>query len=268
MSKNYVKKHKDHDVPDGATHYGKAHGMYKACFYMMEEGRGLFFNPVLSTEWMVSGHGDIPPHATELPEQDLPNWDDWEGWAKQGDLGAVWITDRDDVGLGWFKLNKSSMTYEELHQPIGRIKHRYTDTEEVSGRITVHKRPIAIEDKEWLPEVGEECQIAESTEYLTISHTEGMEVKIYSRFTDDRGVVLFAFVALNGKQAGVATGLCFKPLKTAEELERESLLEVVKGYQPVLMLDKPFTPLDVKNALNCYAENIIDNFDIITKGDK
>jgi hypothetical protein len=81
------------------------------------------------------------------------------------------------------------------------------------------KRP----EPEWVPVLGSVCEIAASTEYLKISHKEGLKVKIYSRFIDDRGVTLFAFVAIDGKSGGVVTAECLRPKKT----QREELIEII-----------------------------------------
>ena len=212
--KNYVKKHKGHDVPIGATRYNDS---FKCMmFYKWHDGSPFAMSSRKDSKWSKQVIHAQWNESTELPEQeqDLPNWDEWEGWDKQDELDAAWLTDSDCVGLGWFKLNESSMTYEELYQPIGRIKHRYTVTEEVSGRIIVHKRPIAIEDKEWLPVVGEECLgnlVDDAHNYAYI------KIKPLYNFGGEW--------AVQKVDAGTLA-YCdqFRPLKTAEEVMREMFI--------------------------------------------
>jgi hypothetical protein len=72
---------------------------------------------------------------------------------------------------------------------------------------------------EGLPPVGTVCEIAASTDYLTIRHPEGAKVKIYANFTDDRGVELAAFIDDAGRVAGVAIARCFRPVLTPEQIE-------------------------------------------------
>ena len=74
--KNYVKKHAGHDVPDGAAHYNDKN----RCFYNKDKTR--YYN----TECVGNGWTDLnfkayAENSTELPEQDLPNWDDAPEWA-------------------------------------------------------------------------------------------------------------------------------------------------------------------------------------------
>ena len=83
-----------------------------------------------------------------------------------------------------------------------------------------------------LPPVGTVCQIAASTEYLHISYPEGSKVKVYSNFTDDRGVDLAAFVCQTGDIGGVAIAECFRPLKTEKEKFVERLKEHFENYAP------------------------------------
>jgi len=86
-----------------------------------------------------------------------------------------------------------------------------------NGSTTLELIKLPQETEQWVPEVGEEFEIAESTEYLTISHEEGLIVKVYASFTDDRNIDLFAFVTADGKHAGVCTAQCFRPIKTERE---------------------------------------------------
>lgn len=93
-------------------------------------------------------------------------------------------------------------------------------------RETVEARPV--KELDWAPDVGMECEIGASTQYLTIRYPEGSVVKIYARFTDDRGVELFAFVGKNPQVSGVATAKCFAPLGTAARREEDRVAEAMR----------------------------------------
>lgn len=106
---------------------------------------------------------------------------------------------------------------------IGEGTSEYFFLDSFSGDLKHYRRVTKRPEAKWVPEVGGVCQIAESSKYLKISYKEGLKVKIYSKFTDDRGVELFSFVSVNGKEGGVAVAECFKPLKT----QREELIDIV-----------------------------------------
>ena len=61
--------------------------------------------------------------------------------------------------------------------------------------------------------------------------------------------------------------LDFRPIKTREEKEREVLLDIIKGHQPKIGA-QALTNVEFYEVLDIYAENIINTFDIIPKGDK
>jgi hypothetical protein len=75
--------------------------------------------------------------------------------------------------------------------------------------------------KEWngegLPPAGAVCEIAESSEHLSIRYQAGTVVRIYANFTDDRGVELAAFVDDFGRVGGVAIAKCFRPIRSEED---------------------------------------------------
>ena len=89
--------------------------------------------------------------------------------------------------------------------------------------LIAQREPVA----EWdgstyeLPPIGLEVEIAASTKYLHIGHPEGSVVKIYSHFTDDRGVKLAAFVDKAGKVGGVCSSKCFRPHRTEADKKRD-----------------------------------------------
>jgi hypothetical protein len=96
----------------------------------------------------------------------------------------------------------------------------------VSKRGDLIELPEAAKEAEWEPTVGEKCRIAESTEWLKISHEPGMIVKIYPSFVADSGATLFPFLSVGlNKVGGVATAECFCPLKSVKELEHEAFIE-------------------------------------------
>lgn len=74
-----------------------------------------------------------------------------------------------------------------------------------------------------LPPIHSIVEIAESSEYIKIDAPEGTQVKIYSHFTDDRGVELAAYVCPHGRVGGVAVAQCFRPAKTPEQRARDAI---------------------------------------------
>ena len=207
MNKNYVKKHKGHKVPTGSSHYCPEGDGYFAGFY--KEASGKIFcketDEGANRNWVWTKRFDSLPAEYELPLQDLPNWDDQP---KEGD---VWIEDgKDPTGDGWY--------YESKDLPGLYVKYEtgdayYTDY----SHLTIHKRPIAIEDKEWLPTVGEECQCLLIDDEL--DESVFVDVKLLYQFD-------------NGEYAVMRLDTCaleysseFRPLKTAEEVMREMFIE-------------------------------------------
>ena len=55
-------------------------------------------------------------------------------------------------------------------------------------------------------------------------------MKIYSCFTDDRGVELAAFVDSAGSVGGVGIAKCFRPIRTEAERKREEFVSLVIGW--------------------------------------
>ncbi|MGY4818017.1 hypothetical protein ACVNP3_18970 [Pseudomonas chlororaphis subsp. piscium] len=80
---------------------------------------------------------------------------------------------------------------------------------------------------EGLPPVGTVCEIAASTQYLTIRYPEGTKVKVYANFIDDRGVLLAAFVDDIGQVAGVCIAKCFRPIPTPEQIAEEARIAAI-----------------------------------------
>ncbi|MDW2743659.1 hypothetical protein [Atlantibacter subterraneus] len=83
---------------------------------------------------------------------------------------------------------------------------------------------------EGLPPVGCQCEIGASTPYLNIPHPEGAVVKIYSHFTDDRGVELAAFVDAAGKVGGVCTAKCFRPIRSEADKKRDEAVSTMVKF--------------------------------------
>lgn len=68
-----------------------------------------------------------------------------------------------------------------------------------------------------LPPIHSIVEIAESSEHMKIRDPAGTQVKIYSHFTDDRGVKLAAYVCPHGLVGGVAIAKAFHPARTPEQ---------------------------------------------------
>jgi hypothetical protein len=87
--------------------------------------------------------------------------------------------------------------------------------------------------KEWngegLPPVGTVCEIAESSQHLSIRYQVGTVVKIYANFTDDRGVELAAFVDDFGRVGGVAIAKCFRPIHSEEDQAVEEIAKILQN---------------------------------------
>ncbi|VVM35936.1 hypothetical protein PS645_00022 [Pseudomonas fluorescens] len=80
-----------------------------------------------------------------------------------------------------------------------------------------------------LPPPGTICEIAASTQYLINRYPEGAKVKVYSNFTDDRGIELAAFIDAAGQVGGVAIAKCFRPTKEQiAEAERDRAISELK----------------------------------------
>ena len=133
--KNYVKKHKGHDVPDGAEKFLAFH------HFLDQPDRHEFYRWVGDSpeyfdyddkKWAVISSKANYDKAIELPEQDLPNWDE------QKDLNAVWIEDKEPD-----RICDLSDWYELFGEYYRNLSDSYK-IEKGSDMITVHKRPIAI----------------------------------------------------------------------------------------------------------------------------
>jgi hypothetical protein len=94
---------------------------------------------------------------------------------------------------------------------------------------------------EGLPPVGVVCEIAGSSEYFHNRHPEGVEVKIYAHFTDDRGVELAAFTDGIGQVGGVGIAKCFRPIRTPEQIEAQARTEAIDDMIKALGMDNAGT---------------------------
>lgn len=105
---------------------------------------------------------------------------------------------------------------------------QYVTREQYEAALAAAQQPVW--NGEGLPPVGCECEIASSTQYLNISHPAGAIVKIYSHFTDDRGVELAAFVDAAGKVGGVCTSKCFRPIRSEADKKRDEIYLALAYY--------------------------------------
>lgn len=80
-----------------------------------------------------------------------------------------------------------------------------------------------------LPPIHSVVEIAESSEHMKISDPAGTQVKIYSHFTDDRGVKLAAYVCPNGLVGGVAIAKAFRPARTPEQCAEDEAVHAMRS---------------------------------------
>lgn len=152
----------------------------------------------------------------EILVKELPGKGGWPcsvGSVEQGDDGSIY-----DNSSGYMSGFTMSLAKDWLNGMV--IREQYEAELAESKKVAW--------DGEGLPPVGCECEIAASTRYLNITHPEGAVVKIYSLFTDDRGVELAAFVDAAGKFGGVCTAKCFRPLRSEEERKRDAVIASIK----------------------------------------
>ena len=197
--KNYVKKHKGRDVPDGAAHYNDKN----RCFYNKDKTR--YYN----TECVGNGWTDLnfkayAENSTELPEQDLPNWDDQP---KEGD---VWIeVNQGGFSAGWYRREG------DLYISCDGFVDFAVETAE--DEFVINKRPIAI-DKEWLPVVGEEFEFNYGPEHERNHWQKSKLIAITDRF------FIYTQEDLAEEEVDQIESVKFRPLKTAEEVMREMFI--------------------------------------------
>lgn len=239
--KNYVRKHKGYVIPEGAEKFLNLcrikDGRHE--FYKMVDGQIWYFD--YDDKVWSKAKGKANYHKAEdlpkLPEQDLPNWDDAPEWADRlmkCRSGGYYFSNmeqyfhnsthdpliygaRDAIGINY--------DYEDFEliemRPIAETVIPVTETVFRNNKDTLgpyEVAPIAIEDKEWLPVVGEECEALDTL----MAHPSYCFAKIkgfYNKqvwLTSEAGVELVLFIS----------DLKFRPLKTAEELERDAFAEL------------------------------------------
>lgn len=139
------------------------------------------------------------------------------------------------LGSVFYKVGDGVLLCQSIGSPFDDWEEsHWPDLESMDEEVGPKAVKLPQEPEQWMPEVGEEFEIAESTEYLTISHEEGLIVKVYASFTDDRNIDLFAFVTADGKHAGVCTAQCFRPIQTEREKIKawvESKIDCVEDFQ-------------------------------------
>ena len=209
MSKNYVKKHKGHDVPDGATHYGPKADDYPEGFYNINKPS---FFCIESDEWIDDVY--LADNAIELPEQDLPNWADAPAWADRAlshGEGEPWkFSDGEFFDCG--------------NTIFGKVKHGgpsvgATEWSSVGDFALCEMRPIAIEDKEW---DGKGSKVGKRVRATAVSSNkwENCLVKFCDKHSD---IVVVRFDG-HSEDTPLRLPWRFLPLKTAEEVMREMFI--------------------------------------------
>ena len=228
MSKNYVKKHAGHDVPDGMAYFNEDNH----CFYNEDRSEYIYAFVIAGGRQCVSDTMAADA-AIELPEQeqDLPKWDDAPEWADRlieigADRMRVWtdceqymyVANREHYHFRSELRQNETRTFSEVGliemRPIAETVIPATETVFRNNKDTLgpyEVAPIAIEDKEWLPVVGEECLVNSGFDWgrcFIVGKTK---------------LGNFAYQRKNEVDVKVMNKVeNFRPLKTAEELEGES----------------------------------------------
>ena len=145
--------------------------------------------------------------AIELPEQDLPNWDDAPEWADRLMHTPVcidyWCNDSK------FKEVADITNYGSFGVTTGLM---------LSDMTLIEMRPIAIEDKEWLPSgrcnhMYDDDRSMETLEEVSVV---GIDKDGFYVYQTDRSTCYYSDPASE-----------FRPLKTAEELKEEAFKAAV-----------------------------------------
>ena len=221
-----VTTYEGHDVPEGATHYHKGNSG-DITFYKMRKGEVEAYKE-FQFEWVFCPNGEHFTDSICLPEQ--PDLD--IKWEDAPTDTAVWIQD-DNAENG----NDFSGWYEEVEDRYIECAHsnflRKSDM-----CYTVHHHPeqpepeVNAPDKaEWMPEVGEECEVKElkSVEWdkcLVMGEFEGLYWVTVHHDTSPK----------SGSHCTIYSNLVeFRPLKTAEEKKREAFID--SAYELTMSTD-------------------------------
>ena len=234
--KNYVKKHKGHDVPDGMAYFNEDNH----CFYNEDRSEYIYAFVIAGGRQCVSDTMAADA-AIELPEQeqDLPKWDDAPEWADRLiDIGAdrmrVW-TDCEQymyVANGEHYHFRSELRQNETRtfSEVGLIEMRPIAETVIPATETVFRNnkdtlgpyevaPIAIEDKEW---DGKGSKVGKRVRATAVSSNkwENCLVKFCDKHSD---IVVVRFDG-HSEDTPLRLPWRFLPLKTAEEVMREMFI--------------------------------------------
>ena len=200
--KNYVKKYKTHDVPDGAAHYNADNG----CFYNKDKTR-IAHSVHDAGEWFDITVTSAALAAIELPEQDLPDWDDAPEWADR--LVGIkeflyWGSAEYYSEVGFYKISGDASKFNHGGLTLGDFE-------------LIEMRPIAIEDKEWdgksFVKAGQECR------YAKVGSDNWTNCIV--KFSERNCTIIV--VSVDGVDKALELPMRFLPIKTAAEIEQEAL---------------------------------------------
>ena len=182
-------------------------------------------------------------HKRPIAKTDTPNWDDAPEWA---DRLVCWMEGVNFFSdSSWF-INNDGRKVLHGGEIAGESDNWWCDYKDCE---LIEMRPIAIEDKEWLPTNGEWCQHKYEGKYEDV-FIVGLSKGNY-------------FVYQNSKSDCYYTDEAdyFRPLKTAEELERDRVEKLLLSLKPDLM------PEDTEKYFQIYIEDLLDNGFTAPKGE-
>ena len=200
-----VSRHKGYVIPEGAEKflnlYRIQNGRHE--FYKMVDGQIWYFD--YDDKVWSKAKGKANYHKAEdlpkLPGQDLPNWDDAPEWADR--LGYLHSLSED---LMWISM--LHIQYAEGDQ-LGEIIENKVHMDKFDIK---EMRPIAIEDKEWLPVVGEEFEFKYGLDHERNYWQKSKLVAITDRF------FIYTQEDLVEEEVDGVKSVTFRPLKTKEDL--------------------------------------------------
>lgn len=214
-NKNYVKKFKGFDVPEGATHFNESNMLYPSAFY--DAADGTMFK-VGDGRWKAA-NGSIPSTAIELPTIPKINW------GEQPSPDAVWIVDNEEIHVSTWHSDLIDGGYKEVNS-----SRSWSKEAERKGRITVYRR--------------EDCAVE------TVRH---VHADLMIEYANDPSIEieyesLGVWSSINNPSFAPERNYRKKPLKTKREKEREAFVDAA-----LVILNK-YNPENVSNGLAAMFE--------------
>lgn len=207
-NKNYVKKFKGLDVPEGATHFNESNMLYPRAFHDAANGR--MFK--VGDGWWKVAKGSIPATAVELPVIPQINWDE------QPSKDAVWVVDNDGIHASTWHSDSKDGGYKEVNS-----KNSWSKEAEGRGRITVYRREDCVVDS---PEDNNKQKtifwVAKFDKYGTPWNEDGPHSNASEA---EKSKILLE--GMNKNENYIVTSTTFSPLKTKHEKDREAFIDGV-----------------------------------------